>query len=68
MAKDVVVFASEATQHIEELMRISATHVSQVLHLKDQVRLAERHIGEIDADTQQYIAGYARLRNLVLSL
>ena len=53
MAQVVARFAPEATQHVEELKRSSATQVAQAQHLKDHVRLAERHIEEIGAENQQ---------------
>ncbi len=37
----------------------------QAQHLKDHLRFVERHIEEIDAETQQYLSENARLRGLV---
>ena len=52
MPKDVVGYAVEAIQRVEELQRISTTQVAQAHHLQDHVRVAERHIDEVDSERQ----------------
>ena len=42
--------------------------VTQAKHLFDHVKLAERHIDEIDSEKQQYAAEVQRLREMILSL
>ena len=67
-AKEVSEYAAEATQNVDELTRTSTAQVTQAKHLFDHVKLAERHIDEVDSERQQYAAEVQRLRELVLSL
>ena len=53
---------------VDEMTRTSTEQVTQAQHLFDHVKLAERHIDEVDSETQQYVAEVQRLRELVLSL
>ena len=53
---------------MEELARTSTAQVTQAKHLFDHVRLAERRIGEVDGEKQQYAAENDWLRERVLSL
>ena len=68
MAKSVAGYATEATQTIEALQRRSSTQVAQSQHLKDHVRLAERHIDKVGTERQQYATENARLRAKILSM
>ena len=61
-------YAAEATQKVDEFQRISTAEVTQARRLHDHVRLAERHVDEVDSESQQYAVEGARLRELVLSL
>ena len=67
-AKEISEYAAGATQKIDELCRTSAVQVSQAKHLFDHVKLAERHIDEVDSEKQQYAAEVQRLRQMILSL
>ena len=54
LATEVAEYSAEAAQKVDEFTRTSIAQAKQAKHLFEHVRLAERHIDEMDSEKQQY--------------